>query len=142
MVDLKSDIPPPCNSCGGSLLPTEGWPSPLGLIRAKVHGSYSSLHLTDLTQYEFSLCELCLRHLFSLFQIPPTVQNMMATARDEPEETYADDYGWWVERMQSRDMCMCSDDPMVCEHPNESPSVCPCGLSCYCRSRTCRLKGV
>lgn len=30
-----------------------------------------------------------------------------------------------------------SDDPMLCEHPNEAPNVCPCGPGCYCKTRTC-----
>lgn len=30
-----------------------------------------------------------------------------------------------------------SDDPMLCEHPNEAPNVCPCDPGCYCKTRTC-----
>ena len=28
--------------------------------------------------------------------------------------------------------------PLLCEHANESPRVCPCPEGCYCKSRTCK----
>ncbi|HEY8096851.1 MAG TPA: hypothetical protein VIE65_12280 [Methylobacter sp.] len=30
-----------------------------------------------------------------------------------------------------------SEDPWVCEHPNEAPSSCPCKPDYYCKTRTC-----
>jgi hypothetical protein len=30
-----------------------------------------------------------------------------------------------------------ADDPMLCDHPNEAPNVCPCAPGCYCKTRTC-----
>ena len=28
-------------------------------------------------------------------------------------------------------------EPLLCEHANECPNVCPCEAGCYCRTRTC-----
>lgn len=69
-----------CNKCGGSLC-DDGY-YPYGLVETKVGGGYNSEHLTDLLTYTFSICEKCLRDLFSTFKIPPTVTG---------ESTYEED---------------------------------------------------
>jgi hypothetical protein len=28
--------------------------------------------------------------------------------------------------------------PMLCNHANECPNVCPCKNDCYCKSNSCR----
>jgi hypothetical protein len=84
-----------CNRCGGSLAgDTEpGTREQYGLVETTVRGGYSSPHLSDCTSYCFSLCEKCLRRLFSTFEIPPTVGGYSA-GTGEPDgssEPYADD---------------------------------------------------
>lgn len=44
-----------------------------GLIKAKVRCGYNSFYLSDLTEYQFSLCEKCLRDLFIKFKIKPDI---------------------------------------------------------------------
>jgi hypothetical protein len=67
-----------CNNCGGTLcLPLTGnsHKYPHGLIDAKISGGYESTYLTDMTTYEFSLCEKCLRVMFESFKIKPDVND-------------------------------------------------------------------
>jgi hypothetical protein len=33
-----------------------------------------------------------------------------------------------------------NDSPVLCEHANENPRLCPCASDCYCRTRTCKDK--
>lgn len=69
-----------CNLCGGPMCHeittgTGKWKSdvPCGLYRAKVTGGYQSYHLFDITTYNFSFCELCLRKLFIQCKIKPEI---------------------------------------------------------------------
>lgn len=74
-----------CNWCGlTTLLNGGGGPSPHGMYRHTVSGGYASTPgngpggaLDDGDTYTFSLCELCLDHLFSQCQIPPTMGSYM-----------------------------------------------------------------
>lgn len=34
---------------------------------------------------------------------------------------------------------MSSDDPTICGHANEVPTLCPCPEGCYCKTRTCQM---
>jgi len=56
-----------CNKCGNSCL-INGHLYGLSVI---VSGGYDSIHLNDLTDYKFELCEECLVKLFGEFTIPP-----------------------------------------------------------------------
>ncbi len=92
-----------CNRCAGTLIPpvykhgrydhewtekdSDHHMEPYGLIDAGVSGGYSSHYLHDCTNYNFSLCEKCLRELFTSFKIPPRVTGYPRS----DEETYADD---------------------------------------------------
>lgn len=60
-----------CNGCGGGLCPRND-SCPYGLVEAVVDGGYSSTHLSDAVNYQFSLCEKCLREMFDRFVVPPT----------------------------------------------------------------------
>lgn len=90
--DPKSYV---CNRCGGSLAgDTEhSAREQYGLVEATVSGGYSSPHLSDCTTYTFSLCEKCLRKLFSTFEIPPKIGGYAAGTgeRDGSSEPYADE---------------------------------------------------
>ena len=57
-----------CNDSNGNSIKDH-----FGLIDCTVSGGYDSPHLTDLTYYNFSLCEKCLVELFETFKIPVTV---------------------------------------------------------------------
>lgn len=77
MIDPKELL---CNLCGECLChdittPSGRWSSdyPHGLYDAKVTGGYESYHLLDLNRYTFSLCEKCLRQLFTQCKIKPEV---------------------------------------------------------------------
>jgi len=61
-----------CNGCGGGLCVHDD-DVPYGLVDAAVSGAYSSTHLSDLTNYKFSLCEGCLRKLFDGFAKKPHI---------------------------------------------------------------------
>lgn len=88
-----------CNRCAGSLMPLvykENRPSgehfgdnsgPHGLVDAEVSGGYHSHFLNDMSNYRFSLCEKCLRELFTSFKVPPKVWLYPPSDTD----TYADD---------------------------------------------------
>jgi len=72
-----------CNRCGKSTLICGGLH---GLNFAKVGGGYYSIALVDLNNYEFSICESCLRYMFeNEFIIPPTITSTM----------YVDDEDLW-----------------------------------------------
>jgi hypothetical protein len=68
-----------CNQCGGSCHVEEAGRNKhgqhyfFGLINAKVVGGYHSPVLGDLDQYEFSLCEACLKKMFAGFKLPVDV---------------------------------------------------------------------
>lgn len=112
-----------CNQCGGTLtVPHDD--SPYGLVGAKVRGHYHSVHLSDGSDYTFSLCELCLRQMFDEFAIKPRVESVF----DEDtlvETPYADDKSWYLhtlwrdakglEKKLAEDLCNATED---C--PNES----------------------
>lgn len=70
-VEVTEDIF--CNKCGESCredtLP-EDVAGFYGLIEARVTGGYFSPALEDMTCYDFSLCEKCLKQLFDDFRIP------------------------------------------------------------------------
>lgn len=65
-----------CNQCGESCHPQEagknkfGQPYFCGLIDTKVIGWDYSPALNDATEYNFSLCEVCLKKLFDGFKLP------------------------------------------------------------------------
>ncbi len=91
-----------CNACGDSMLPVfpDWWLKrnikdvtncfPLGLVDAQVHGGYDSHHLFDLTTYQWSMCEKCLRAMFNGFKVPPHVSDFHAGS-----ESYEDDRKYW-----------------------------------------------
>jgi hypothetical protein len=94
-----------CNACGGSLLPEypEWWlrmhggrekggnhNTPHGLVDASVTGGYDSKHIFDMTTYEWSMCEKCLRAMFETFKIPPRVDVYNGGA--EPYEKDSEHY--------------------------------------------------
>lgn len=101
-----------CNACGGSLLPTfpEWWLKqhgdkpdharcfPHGLVDARVTGGYDSEHIFDLTTYEWSMCEKCLRTMFNGFKIPPHVSDALHGETD----SYDSDRKHWEFRMWER----------------------------------------
>ena len=61
-----------CNLCGECMcLPESVYPD--GLYNAEVSGGYNSYYLSDMTSYEFSLCEKCLREMFIKCKIKPKV---------------------------------------------------------------------
>lgn len=67
-----------CNLCGNTLCITmnaNDWSiqEPYGLLNCLVSGGYNSLHLSDGYNYDFNLCELCLRNLFDQFKIKPKI---------------------------------------------------------------------
>lgn len=69
-----------CNLCGSSMRSEHKYSAalsdePIGLHNSQVSGEYFSEHLLDLHTYIFSLCEKCIRDLFSKCVIPPTVIN-------------------------------------------------------------------
>lgn len=67
-----------CNWCGMSCIlgDASSFECASGLIKAEVQGGYLSTAgngegaLDDCSSYKFSLCEFCLDHLFSKFNIP------------------------------------------------------------------------
>jgi hypothetical protein len=60
-----------CNKCSEDCcLGNEYVSDPYGLIDAEVSGGYFSKELMDMTSYKFSLCESCLKELFSAFKVP------------------------------------------------------------------------
>ncbi len=63
-----------CNKCGGSLIPEactkHKFKEFYGLVEANVSGGFFSEHLSDEEEYEFSLCEFCLKQLFDSFVYP------------------------------------------------------------------------
>lgn len=65
-----------CNACGKSLCP-ESDGCPYGLVEAKVSGGFNSPALSDCTNYEFSICENCLRKIFDEFAIKPMISEYM-----------------------------------------------------------------
>lgn len=80
-----------CNKCSGPLCPagTMNEDIPHGLVEATVSGGYDSYHLFDTTNYEFSVCEKCLREFFGTFAIPPAISFYMGGGGDD--YTYAQD---------------------------------------------------
>ncbi len=93
-----------CNRCGDSLQPDEHTDDPYGLVEARVEGGYHSHHLFDLTSYTFSLCEGCLREMFDLFVIPPTLFGCSISGGDLRtveglEEAYDDDVRMYKHRL-------------------------------------------
>lgn len=102
-----------CNACGGSMLPEfpewwlkrHGGPNgdgglversfPLGLVDAQVTGGYDSRHIFDLTTYEWSMCEGCLRTMFNGFKVAPHVSDAF---HGGASYKYEDDRKHWVFR--------------------------------------------
>lgn len=81
-----------CNLCGHSCLLHEPSYSELnGLIKARVHGGYSSTPgngfgaLDDTTAYTFSMCEFCLDWLFTQFKIPVKTTDYLNSDDPKPE---------------------------------------------------------
>lgn len=66
-----------CNFCGETCVMNANniYKDICGLINCSVFGAFASDLLDDETSYTFSLCEFCLEHLFSLFNIPPNVKH-------------------------------------------------------------------
>ena len=60
-----------CNGCGASLKSSND--DYYGLPTVTVSGGYNSTHLLDNAQYEFALCEKCLKELFDKFKLQPKV---------------------------------------------------------------------
>lgn len=59
-----------CNKCAESLKVSEsGSDEFYGLVGAKVHGGYFSTDLEDGTEYEFDLCEKCVKEMFDSFKM-------------------------------------------------------------------------
>jgi len=76
-----------CNNCGGTMSDGEGeqgWP--MGLVEETVGGGYNSFHLLDCTTYTFSICEKCLRAMFTAFKIPPTTYSRLGDSGGGYEE--------------------------------------------------------
>lgn len=89
-----------CNKCGGSMCPNPKSMNaeiPHGLVDAEVVGGYDSPHLTDTTGYKFSLCEGCLRELFTSCKVPPEVRHYsLGVIGDKgAEQGYAEDLDWY-----------------------------------------------
>ena len=85
-----------CNNCGEGLCPgdeEQGWP--YGLVEETVSGGYSSFHLTDCTSYMFSICEKCLRRMFTAFKIPPVVYGHLGSG----QEDYSEDNDYYHQRL-------------------------------------------
>lgn len=86
-----------CNKCGGSLFPAAPEMGPYGLVEQRVGGGYESWrpdYLLDLTTYEFSLCEPCLRVLFKQFVVPPSVISDARVVTYEEELELKDHNNW------------------------------------------------
>lgn len=83
-----------CNLCGGSLCPPHAQ-EPYGLVDAVVTGGYESDGLVDLTRYRFSLCERCLRTLFTRCVVPPRVADVLWGGYGEKAITFAEDQRTW-----------------------------------------------
>lgn len=111
-----------CNKCAGRLCPTKGninYQSPDGLVDAKVVGGPESTHLSDMVAYHFSLCELCLRHLFNECLIPPEVQEYNSSNFDDIISYQTDrdqyEYSEWkktdkfIENYKNK-ICNCAKD--------------------------------
>lgn len=75
-----------CNSCSEVITPCS-----YGLIDAKVSGGYDSHHLWDLTTYQFSMCEKCLRDLFNNFKVPPATYGNDIEGNISSNEAYEQD---------------------------------------------------
>lgn len=112
-----------CNNCAGPLCPKVDSPNsevPHGLVETSVSGGYDSPHLTDCTNYKFSLCEACLRSIFSKFKVPPEISGYMGASL----ETYGEDERWYqtrlwrasggMERNLAEGLCNFSED---CKNP-------------------------
>ncbi len=70
---------------------------PLGLVDAQVTGGYDSRHIFDLTTYEWSMCEECLRAMFNGFKVPPYVAD--AIRGSNASYKYEDDRKSWELRV-------------------------------------------
>ena len=93
---LLTRVPTVCNMCSGSMSPAEGPNKEYdhGLVNCVVTGSYDSYHIFDLTNYKFSICELCLRNMFNSFEIPPSVEDS-----HDGEESYEEDLKAYQNRL-------------------------------------------
>jgi hypothetical protein len=66
-----------CNKCGESLIEGKGsgGEAIYGLAHAHVSTGYFSPALGDGNEYEFDLCEKCLKELFKTFKHDPLIGN-------------------------------------------------------------------
>ncbi|MGH7261471.1 MAG: hypothetical protein ACREI9_12455, partial [Nitrospiraceae bacterium] len=61
-------------------------------------------------------------------ELPRLVRRVFAEA-----SMRASEYSLWLQVLEN--------NPLSCEHANESPLPCPCTPDCYCRTRTCSVHG-
>lgn len=80
-----------CNSCAGPMTTKYNSNHIYGLQNIKCSGGFYSEHLSDLTNYQFNLCELCLRNLFNSFIIKPNVSSSFNKDMYENMSSYEDD---------------------------------------------------
>jgi hypothetical protein len=66
-IEVTTDVL--CNKCGKTCSMPHAALQHFGLIEAEVSGGFDSTVLEDLHTYTFSLCEVCLKELFSTFKI-------------------------------------------------------------------------
>ena len=87
-----------CNMCGECMCPlgTMNEQSPNGLHNAIVVGGYDSYHLLDCHSYKFSLCEKCLRDMFSKAKIKPSISEVwLSPVETERKVKWEDDQNWY-----------------------------------------------
>ena len=84
-----------CNLCN-EYLTLEDSIVPQGIYNINVTGGYFSYYLFDDTTYTFSLCEKCIRNMFSNFKIPPKVSDRHGTISYKKEKKRYD-YMIWVD---------------------------------------------
>lgn len=80
-----------CNKCGDNLCSDScvNRNFPFGLVEANVHGGYDSKHLSDMTTYQFSMCEKCLREFFNTCKIHPKIHSCLhEDSYDEDNKNY------------------------------------------------------
>jgi hypothetical protein len=117
---------PPCNACGGDLIPA-GAGYPEGIVNLTVKGGYGSKILQHLTAYRFSMCETCLMALFHTFKVPAMVWDTLV---DGTPETGPRPLGSGPPVVDEGEEEI---NAMYCEHANEVPMTCPCPPNCFCR---------
>lgn len=85
-----------CNMCGETMCPigTMNEQTPYGLVDAAVTGGFESYHLLDMSCYEFSFCEKCLRQMFMQCKIKPYIHDAWDHPINGTTPVYATEYSW------------------------------------------------